>query len=246
MKIEILVMCYGYEKRFNWMLNSIQKCREVSEHDIKVHVTTYKPQLKQFPFDCIDLAAEFDFLKVSEFGMEKFRNRGIQRNFQVEHLEEDTEAVLFADCDHLYDPQFFDSLMKSALAVEKQKLEGETYMYTVQRTSTDDLKQLEEFIAQYHYPCQVPNGIGMYETLKTRVTSAPGAGNTQFVFRKDIKNNQYVDSCENGDRNFFRSITYRSDISFRRKFTQVVKLTLPCKQYHLQHKRYSFNNLAQQ
>lgn len=246
MKIEICCMCYGYEKRLNWMLSSIKDCREVSEHDIQVRVSTFSKVDPRLNFTSILFEKLYpNFVKVKEFTTEVHKTRGSQRSWQVQNRDVDTEAILFADSDHIYEPLFFDSLIHKALETEKIS-DNETNMYTVCRTSTDDLQGVDELIAKFHYPGYIPNTIDMYKTLETRITSAPGAGNTQFVFVKDLKGDEYVKHSENRDRNFFRSITYKSDRIFRRKFDKVVKVDLPYKQFHLQHRRYHFNELVQQ
>ena len=246
MKIEIMVFCYGYEKRLNWMLSSIKDCRSVSEHDIQVRVSTFNRADSRLKFTAQSLQEFFgEFTRVECLDHNMYKTRGSHRSQQVQNLDEDTEAILFADADHLYDPLFFDSLIYKANEIEKIS-DGESNMYTVRRTSTDAINTMEELISKFHYPEYIPNTINLYNTMETRITSAPGAGNTQFVFVKDINKQEYVSENENADRNFFRSITYKSDIIFRKKFDKVVKLDLPYKQYHLQHRRYSFNQLVQQ
>ena len=187
MKIEICLMVYGYEKRFNWMLSSIEDCRKVSEHKIVVNVATIS-DTDRLDFSCMDLKTVFKNLKVCYMTRGQFQNRGLQRNQQVKKLDEDTDVILFADCDHLYEPLFFDAVIKRMVEVDKQTPDGETNMYTVRRTSTDDLDKLDRLISNYVYPSYIPNTIGLYDmNLHTRVTTAPGAGNTQFVFKKDLK-----------------------------------------------------------
>lgn len=244
MKIQICVYCYGYEKRFNWMLSSIKECVRVGKNDIIVDVVTLDDTDK-LDFDCGHLKDHFNFLNVTKASMSKFKNRALCRNYQVANLKPDIDAVLFADADHLYDPMFFDELSDKALEVRNMSDQGR-YMYTTRRTSTDDLDKLNEIIDKFAYPCVISDPIKQYGELNTRLTSAPGAGNTQFVFTKDILDGTYVRTEEIRDRTFFRRISYRSDITFRRKFDNVIKLDLKAKQYHLQHDRYSYNELIQQ
>jgi len=192
MKIEVLVFCYGYEKRLNWMLSSIKDCRAVSEHDIQVRVSTFLREDHRLNFTSFLLAETFpEFVKTYALNHADYKTRGAHRSWQLRELDEDTEAVLFADADHLYDPLFFDSLIYKALETEKIS-DNERNMYTVRRTSTDELKRLDEIISKYCYPSYIPNTIEQYNTLETRVTSAPGAGNTQFAFVKDIKDGNYI------------------------------------------------------
>ena len=241
-----MVFCYGYEKRLNWMLSSIKDCRAVSKYDIQVRVSTFDREDSRLQLTSQLVGDVFgEFVRVTGFDTQ-FNTRGSQRNWQVQNLDADTDCVLFADADHVYDPLFFDALIEAALEVEKIS-DNESNMYTVCRTSTDDIDKMDELISRFVYPSYIPNTIKMYTTdMETRITTAPGAGNTQFVFTKELKDEIYVNANQNRDRNFFRSITYKSDRTFRSKFDKVVKLEFPQKQYHLQHHRYEFDKLVQQ
>lgn len=246
MKIQLCVMCYGMEKRFNWMLSSIKDCLLSSKNKVCVDVTTFCDKYKKLMFNTKQLESLFgDFVTVHELDINKYKTRGSHRTWQMENLSDDVDWVLFADADHIYDVGFFDNLLDKAVEIEKFS-DHERNMYTTSRVSTDDLLEVNRLIDCFHYPCYIPDTIKHYSKLNTRITSAPGAGNTQLVYVKNLPSCGYVKTNENRDRNFFRSITYRSDKIFRKKFDKVVRLDLDKKQYHLQHERYTFNNLVQQ
>jgi hypothetical protein len=204
------------------------------------------PAIKFSCHDLYDMFPEIN-MKITSCDMNTFKSRGLQRNMQLQSVDNNTDYVLFADCDHLYDYYFFDQFIDAVLVMEGNNTEKSPYLYTTSRVSTDDLDKVDELINGYHYPEYIPNTVELYtNSVNMRTTTAPGAGNTQMVKYQDIPDGVYVKSHEDRDRNFFKSITYRSDRVFRSKYEGVMKVGLSAKQYHLQHRRYAFNNLVQQ
>jgi len=253
MKLEICAMCYSYEKRFNWMVSSLCDCLNVCDTDIVLNVSTPQNNVKDYDFITKDICDYYknrthvsricDNIKLTNLSDDTFSNRALQRNFQVQFLDQETDLVLFADCDHIYDPLFFDEFIQNA--VRHRRENGINYMYTSRRTSTDELNKLNILIDEEEYPSYVDNTVGKYKQLKTRVTSAPGAGNCQLVFKEDL-GGVYLSDYLVKDKSFFNSITYKSDRQFRKRFKDVIKIETESKQYHLQHERYSFEDMTQQ
>lgn len=250
MKLEILVMCFGFEKRLNWMLSSIARCAFSIKTCYSVNICTTPDINSKLQLSCADIIdnakipTSSDYiLKLYNLPRACFQNRGLQRNFQVMNLDYDTNLVLFADCDHIYDYSFFDEFIEKALSHRKEF--GTHYMYTTRRISTDDLNKMNKLINNEKYPSYIENTVEKYKQLKTRVTSAPGAGNCQLVFKEDL-DGYYVKEEEIRDRNFFNNITFRSDKQFRKRFKDVIKIETKGKQYHLQHNRLNYEDLIQQ
>jgi hypothetical protein len=194
----------------------------------------------------------------------RFEYRGFIRNDQIKLLDEDTDWVLFADCDMVYDMMFF-----SELKAKISEVEDVPALYSVCRWSTDkDLTNQFFRSDEIRYPSRVLNASmqinnmldpkmlvmackdGKYQgdednvfepspemPMPLKKMRSVGAGYFQLVARKYIT--IYVDEKSNRDKKMSKSFNPKSDMQFRKSIGKgkAVNIDMGSKQYHLNHDR---------
>ena len=106
MKIEIVIHCYNYQRRLSWMLCSIlQQKGDLPNIEVSV---SYLPNNGNPTTEKVLDFFEEKGLKIIRVPLEKGQesNRAIPRSIRTEKT--DADWLLFADCDLVYDPLFFD------------------------------------------------------------------------------------------------------------------------------------------
>lgn len=244
LKVEVLVTAYYFQRRFCWMLSSLSK-------QIGVNTVVNVIGCENDGFDvntmCVSeyfkLMVPFDNFRVKYLhcnNRELINNRGSARNHQCRNLDDDTDFVLFADADHIYEHNFLKALVDKYY--ETPTSTGND-IFSVCRTSTDDLDGIEKMLGAYQYPCVIGRTVTKYlrSLSSTRVTSNVCAGNCQFVERNVLKhhlNDTYVLPDTYNDGGILNgSSKFQSDRVFRKRFDKIVKVKIKPKQYHLQHQR---------
>jgi len=160
---------------------------------------------------------------------EQVHNRAIARNLQVKNTEADW--ILFADCDMVYDPLFFEDLQKQL----RTDLRNETRVMGADRVSLNIpfcIKYFEEDKTQY--PCNVPNVAEITEKWPVRWVTGKGTapGNFQLAKVSIVRARGNVYTYRQSD--VWRYT--KSDRHFRCNMGGRVGINTK-KQYHLNHDR---------
>lgn len=164
--------------------------------------------------------------------------RGLVRNKQLEKC--DTDWILFADCDMVYDSLFFDDLNKQLIS----HLKDETRCISASRISLDkdySKKYFNEIDDASRYPCLIKDAAKQLQFWPIYQRSrSVGAGYFQLANVKNIRDNHggiYVDESRCKDNAEFDNYhKTRSDGQFRGRIGGIRKIrTMP--QYHLNHER---------
>jgi hypothetical protein len=164
---------------------------------------------------------------------ERFDYRGLIRNDQIKELDEDTDWVLFADCDMVYDQMFFCELKEKLEAQPKEPALYSTVRWSTHKETTNNfftdamLRYPEHILGCHNYMDKV------FSPLK-RMRSV-GAGYFQLVKREYITT--YVNEKKNRDKKMSKSFNPKSDMQFRRSIDNTVTINMEAKQYHLNHDR---------
>lgn len=239
MSLEICIHCIGYQHRLNWMLNSIeQQIGNIPE--LLVNISYLEREGNPTTENIISFFEDrkkIKFKHTSFLTKKLAENRGIARNEQLKTCE--SEWVLFADCDMVYDQLFFDDLyfqiknclndISCVIASDRISLEVE-YMTHYFRSNLDE----------YKYPCVIPNIANIASKFPTwkKYGKDRGAGYFQLANMQAIKKNGgiYSDRCRG------KVAHWTSDIDFRRIMSGCnndrVLYSIETKpQYHLNHSR---------
>ena len=230
MKLEICIHCYHYEHRLSWMLSSILQ-QKGDKPDIVVSLS-YLPGTGNPTSERVVeyfRAKGMDIIDVQlELGQET--NRAIPRNIRAKECTADW--ILFADCDMVYDPYFFEDI-RSQLETEKYK--QETKVIGADRHSLDI-----EYCVKYFnedariYPIEIKDVANVVSEwpLKCIHGKNIAAGNFQLANVQAIKDKGGIYS--GAQRDSWRS--YRSDRNFRVHMGGRVPMTVK-PMYHLNHDR---------
>lgn len=236
MKIEILLLCHNYQMRCNWDLASLLLQEGLKESGIELVVQICSLRNNGEP--TTEQLVEFfrkQGLRVKH-GLyddrDRFAMRGYTRNDQVTALDEDTDYVLFSDCDMVYEPFFFRELAERVV-----RFKGEKGVICVGRYS-NDYRYVDDLMTKYTYPC-VPDvkGMNLVRAMSDRKMANVGAGYFQMVEKKFL-NGIYIPEGTSRDRHMFkRGLNPKSDIQFRKRIGNKIKISLEARQFHLNHQR---------
>jgi len=234
MKIEVLLLCHNYQHRLCWDLSSIW-AQDLEGIDLQV-----VPCVCSLPKNgnprTEDVVKYFrdNGLRVKHLiceDRERFALRGYTRNDQVKILDEDTDWVLFSDCDMVYEVGFFKELYHKL-----NEITATDSVVCVGRWS-NDANDIDALISKYTYPAIVMAN-GILRSISNRQMSNVGAGYFQMV-RKSMLNGFYIEEGTSRDRHMFnRGLNPKSDMQFKKRFNnRKIKLSLETRQYHLNHLR---------
>ena len=133
MKLEICIHCHNYQHRLCWMLSSILQ-QKGNPPEIEVSIS-YLPDTGSPKTEAVIDFFREKGLKIIPIelkeGQEK--NRAIPRNIRAKNTKADW--ILFADCDHVYSPYFFDDI--------KKKLETKKSIILIQQFSVVSKNYIE-------------------------------------------------------------------------------------------------------
>jgi len=172
------------------------------------------------PWTCKDLATRFRALgvdvRVIEYeDLSQFERRGVVRSMQVQEC--DTDHILFADSDMVYDPTFFADLYA--------EIDGNYRgMYTAGRMSQESPVYADALINRVGLSLPVEDPFARASSLPLVKRSNVGAGFFQLVLL-DACDGYYVTSGECRDKRWSDNIQCaRSDKQFRRRIGEKIKL----------------------
>lgn len=234
MKLEIALHCYNFQHRLNWMLSSLLQ-QELSNHQIEIHIAHSTNNGTPTTESIIDFFKDRGMRITSDIMTEEnISKRGLSRNNRVEHTISDW--ILFADCDMVYHPLFFQDLCSKL----ENDFKNETRVIGADRYSLDI-----PFCTNYFNknPLLQPTNILQVYDLVSKwplyyiANGRRAAGYFQLVNTKILKSKTKVYSHRSHRDNIF-SAKYSSDIHFRHIMGGRTRIpTLP--QYHLNHSRYT-------
>lgn len=230
MKLEICIHCYNYQKRLCWMLSSIlQQKGNIPELLVSISYlpNTGNPNTENVISFYKDKGLNIISVPL-EAGQES--NRSIPRNIRAK--ETIADWILFADCDLVYDPFFFEDL-KSKL--ESDEFKDVKIVMGADRHSLDInfcVKYFEEDIRIY--PCVIDNVSEIPEKWpKFYISGAKiAAGYFQLANVNAIKEKGGIYSRKKKD-------VWRATVSDRRfRIHMGGRMPIPVKpMYHLNHDR---------
>lgn len=230
MKLEICIHCHSYQHRLCWMLSSIlQQKGDIPDILVSISYTPENGNPKTKDVNDFFRSKGLNILDV-ELDPKDAPNRAIPRNIRAGKTESDW--ILFADCDIVYDPMFFDDLKKK---LESSLFKDETKVLGADRHSLDIpfcIKYFEEDVREY--PCIIEDVSSIPKIWPKKWISGKGtcAGYFQLARVDAIKEKGGIYS---GRKRDFWRVT-KSDRQFRvhmggRRPIDVLPM------YHLNHDR---------
>lgn len=239
MNIELVINCYMYQRRLTWMLSSIlQQKGGIPELIVSI---SYAPNNGNPTTESVIDLFRSNGLNIIDVVLtpQEVSNRSVSRNMRLK--ETNAEWILFADCDLVYDNNFF-SLLKKKLETDKYK--NETKVIGCDRYSLNDqfcIKYFEEETRKY--PCIVENVAEIPKTFpvkwKRGGETAPGFFQLANVASVRARNQVY----SGRNRDLWRAT--KSDREFRVRLggrvsineTTDIENGMELRQWHLNHDR---------
>jgi len=229
MNLEICIHCHNYQHRLCWMLSSIlQQKGDIPEITVSL---SYLPGSGNPTTEEVIEFFKDKGMKIIPVELEdgQQQNRAIPRNIRAK--ETDADWILFADCDHVYDIDFFEDIKRQC----EGDFKDETRVIGADRHSLDIPFCIEHFEKEKkEYPCEV-------EEVAKEVSKWPlqwvhgrniAAGNFQLARVAAVIDKGRVYSGR--QRDFWRRT--RSDRQFRVHMGGRVPMITKI-QYHLNHDR---------
>lgn len=241
-QIEVVISCYYFQRRMCWMLSSLLEQEKVKiipniaflSNDEGVPSTRNVIDY----FDCMyrdKFGTRIKLLEIIDPNL--FTSRGMIRNEQMQRIHPNSDYILFADCDHVYDPLFFYEFTNLA-----DKHMNEIAIFSVARISHDQPDVMEDKIQKFDpYPKYVPKAHKEFHTdFKLRMTSNVAAGNCQMIQKGTVgeMDYSYTGHQIGKDGGIIKgSSKFGSDRVFKKRVGNIVKFKTVNNQYHLQHLR---------
>ena len=231
--ITLAVQCMHFERRLCWLLSSMveQTCRDFVVRIDYVYGHGSPPCLKIAHYFREKGVAVDDVAYIGD-QYDRFQQRGYVRNDQLWGCN--TPWIWFADCDHVYHPEYVERLL-----AELKHHEDETRLLTAGRISTYwgvDPFPFPDAEPVYHRDAFKH----AQAVLDTHLGGAVGAGHTQIVKVANLPDRVYVPEGKSNDHKWSeRGTKAASDIQFRKKVGGRVKLPrwFTYNQIHLNHRR---------
>ena len=153
MKLEICIHCHSYQHRLCWMLSSIlQQKGDIPEILVSISYTPENGNPKTKEVIALFREKGLDILEI-ELEPKDAPNRSIPRDMRAGATE--ANWILYADCDMVYSPMFFDDIKKK---LESDEFKDETMVLGADRHSLDIpfcKKYFEE--DKREYPSEIEN-----------------------------------------------------------------------------------------
>jgi len=239
-RIAVLISSYNYQRRLNWMLSSLSQQVGISLYIEVAVLGEESGNLKTVEVvdffkkrQGVDIRFGYTFITDPEV----FTNRGITRTKQLQELKDfdSFDYFLFADCDHIYEHDFFSQVVEQA-----EMCVGTKTLYSVCRYSTKLVNNVNSLINAYNYPCVINRPVTTFRRAigdeNIYKTTNPGAGNCQLVHRNSILDKIYTHRKKDGGI-LLGSSRYPTDRLFRKRIGHHTKIEISSRQYHLQHHR---------
>ena len=234
--IEIAVVCSMFQRRLCWMMSSVlQQKGDVPKlvFNVAYPKDEGSPRTEEVctMFKNKGLAVREVVLK----DRSEFEQRGLIRNRQLELV--DSDFVLFADADMVYDPYFFEDLGKQAL----ESLKDDDKCVSARRYSLTPEHCCQFFNEKdiEPYPRIIDNVADLVSKWpkRRRMSRSCGAGYFQMInvakFRSKF-GNVYIPTNQAKDRSL--SHVFKSDRQFRLMLGGITRIESK-PQYHLNHER---------
>ena len=232
---EVITQCHNFTKRILWHLESLKR------NNVTANVAVCDHEHRDY------ILAHYPNTRILMVPKRIFGQRGYCRNRQVKNLHKDTDFAIFADCDQVYDIQYFQEL---DILCSREDLENKKAVVGVSRESWPELFA-SDIIDAFNWQ-NLPNivkGIkeasgvlpeGLMTTTADSVrysTRNVCAGYFQMIHRKFL-NGKYIHG-ETRDGCTFKNkgTKMKSDMQFRREIGTVLKWKTQLNQYHLNHRR---------
>ena len=237
--ITIAVSCTWFQRRLCWMMSSLILQKQNGHRpgiifDVAYPKNNGNPTTEQVCDFFRDLG-----LKIKETpyeDMSEIQFRGLVRNRQLAQCE--TEWILFADTDMVYDPEFFDDLGRQL----EGDLKKETRVISARRISLDKAycKNYFNKTDAKKYPCFIGRPADLCSIWPVyQISKNVGAGYFQLVNVQNVRENHggiYVDPKRNNDWSWDKMQKANSDRQFRKMMGGIKRITTK-PQYHLNHER---------
>lgn len=214
-QITIALQCHNFQRRFCWMLSSLaqQTRKESIEIDVACMPGNGRPSTEK-------LAEHFEGrlrIRLSVWdSVERFQFRGLIRNRQMQECT--TEWLMFADCDMVYHPEYFERLLET---LERDHTNAK-YMVSSGRTSNP--KELSnELVSMFvqDEPVTVIDSFAKADALPKIRRGNVGAGFCQIINMDHAPHGgYYVKPGENADWSWAKGSNPRSDRQFRHRIAE--------------------------
>ena len=151
MKLEISIHCHLYQRRLCWMLSSIlQQKGDIPEILVSL---SYVPNNGEPTTEDVSSFFKSKGMNILDIVLKDGQegNRAIPRNIRAKDTESDW--ILYADCDHVYDPWFFDDIKKQ---LQTEEYRNETKVIGGDRISLNIPYCVNYFENEKNeYPCEI-------------------------------------------------------------------------------------------
>ena len=241
MDFTIAVQCENFENRLCWMLSSIAQ-QTNSQIPItfaiahRTNRTEIYVRIKE-----IFSKSGFDIVLTGHDKL-SLQYRGLTRNVQLGACQ--TEWLLFADCDMVYNPQYFEFLVKELK--REEYVDKRDNIITAGRYS-NPVEETNALVDEFSYPQQISAAWNRADVLEKIRRGNVGAGYFQLINMKHCPHDgYYVDPTRCKDRAWYAKTgessgmaKAKSDQQFRRRIGKKTKLPRWFSQHqiHLNHMR---------
>ena len=237
----IAVQCENFENRLCWMLSSVDQQTDPSipitfaiAH--RTNKTEIYVRIKE-----IFSKSRFDIVLTGHDKL-SLQYRGLSRNVQLGACQ--TEWLLFADCDMVYDPRYFEFLMEE---LKKKEYADKKDSMMIAGRYSNPVEETNVLVDSFSYPQQISAAWDRVNVLEKIRRSNVGAGYFQLINMKHCPHDgYYVDPTRCRDRAWYGKdggstgmAKARSDMQFRRRIGKKTKLPQWFSQHqiHLNHLR---------
>jgi hypothetical protein len=234
--IELIIMCYYFQRRLSWMLSSILQQVD-NPRDIIINLSAVPSNGSPSTEEVIEeFRSRGMIINVMWVTRDDIAYRGVLRDRQLQVLSSDTEWVYFADTDSVYPTNFFKELDYILSQPNNfNKCIASPYRYN---TRVDETNIMLANSPLYIYsPFTKALDVTIIEPYSNRLVAA---GNMQVVKKDIIKEKTggryYINDVSHDKHMFNSGMGTRSDMYFRQYFPNLI-LELPY-QIHLDHNRY--------
>lgn len=224
-KIDYCILCYKFQRRLSWCLSSIaQQVGNIP--DLTINIAYVKNDGEPTTEEVINTFRNKLTIKEKVYdSIDQVLDRGSVRNDLIKMS--DSEWIFMADCDHIYQVDFFSELYFYLINFAYL---NNALFYSYNRKTTDIELTDKAMIEQGIY---IENSYDKADKIKKiDVLKSKIAGGAMQIIRRNELNGLYTNrSFRHIDR-----FVFNSDIKFRNKFKSIVPLDLP-DMIHLNHNR---------
>jgi hypothetical protein len=225
MKIDYCILCYKFQRRLSWCLSSILE-QIGNIPNIIINIGYVKNDGDPQTENVINVFKnKLHIIEKKYDSVDDILHRGNVRN-DLLHIS-DSEWVFWADCDHIYQNNFFAELKDH---LDKFSNIESTVLYSYNKNTTD-IKSTDETLSEskilindaFNLADKIPK-------IECRVNKKAG-GAMQVIRREQLKG-FYIKE----DKSKANMMRFSSDIKFRWRFKNIIPLDLPY-MIHLNHNR---------